>query len=83
MVALTEAFSNRLIQILYQPNLFEAVEVFLHELAEFHAEDCHSLSVTAHIGERNPGYFVFGTYSQVMNIAASAIRPHHRMCPCG
>ncbi len=61
-MALTKAFSNRLIQIPHQRKLFQEVEVFLHELAELHPEDCHSLSVTAHIGERNSGYVAFGTY---------------------
>ena len=62
VVALTKDFSNRLIQVPHQCDLFDEVEVFLHELAELHAEDCHSLSVPTHVGERNPGYVAFGTH---------------------
>jgi hypothetical protein len=54
VVPISKPFSNRLIEIPHQCNLFQVAKVPLHELAEFLADPGHRLPVAAHIGKRDP-----------------------------
>ena len=54
VVPLAELLSNRLIEVLHQRGLLNKAKVALHEFSQLLAEQCHCLSVAAHICKSDP-----------------------------
>jgi hypothetical protein len=82
IVSAGKFFSNSLIEIPHQRDLFQVGKALLHELAELLAEHRHCLSMAAQIGKRDPRDYATRAHRHVVNIASSVTWPRrHRMHP--